>query len=128
MDNKKAHIIYRLERSKEALEEATILYNNKKWNATINRIYYSCFYAVVALLLQHNIKTTTHDGVRNQFGFHFIKTKKIEKEYGRFFSLLFDYRLKGDYGDMFDFTEEQVSPLIKKVPEFLAEIKKHIQI
>lgn len=128
MENWEAHINYRLERADEALEEATILYNNKKWNATINRLYYSCFYAVIALLLKYNIKTTTHGGVRNQFGFHFVKTKKIKKEDGRFYSLLFDYRLKSDYGDMFDFTEEQVSPLIEKVPKFLSEIKKHIQI
>jgi uncharacterized protein (UPF0332 family) len=126
MENWSAHINYRLERAEEALDEATILFANKKWNATVNRLYYSCFYAVIALLLKHNIRTTTHDGVRNQFGLHFIKTSKIEREYGRFYSVLFDYRLKSDYGDMFDFSKEQVSPLLKKVPEFLAEIKKHI--
>jgi len=126
METREANIKYRLKRANEALEEATILYENEKWNATINRLYYSCFYAVMALLIQQRIETKTHDGVRNQFGLNFIKNKKIHKEYGRFYSILFDYRQKGDYGDMFDFTEKQVSPLIKKVPEFLSEIKKHI--
>lgn len=44
----------------------------------------------------------------------------------RLYSKLFDYRQKGDYGDMFDFTEEIVAPLMEKVPAFINEIKKHL--
>ena len=128
MDNHEANIKYRLERAEGSFEEAVFLAEKKRWNTVVNRLYYSCFYAVIALLLKSNIKATTHTGTRNQFGLYFIKTQKIDQKFGKLYTKLFDFRQKGDYGDMFDFTEEEVSPLIPKVPEFLSEIKKHIQV
>jgi uncharacterized protein (UPF0332 family) len=57
---------------------------------------------------------------------NFIKTGKIENKFGTLYSKLFDYRQKGDYGDMFDFTEEIVAPLLEQVLVFINEIKRHI--
>lgn len=128
MNNIEEYIAYRLKRSDEAYDEALFLIQKKRWNTIINRLYYSCFYAVMALLLSNNIKPGTHRGTLNQFSLHFIKTKRIDMEFGTLYFQLFDYRQKGDYGDMFDFTENQVSPLIEQVSDFLTEIKKHIQI
>ena len=91
-------------------------------------VNYSCFYAVVALLLNENIVARTHDGIRNQFNLNFIKTGKIDKEFGRFYSLLFDRRQKGDYGDLFDFTEEQVMQLFDPIENLLVAIRKLIEL
>ena len=121
--NHKDYINYRFNRSLEAYEEALILARENRWNAVINRLYYACFYAVIALLLENNIGAQTHDGVRTQFGLHFIKTGKLKKESGVLFSKLFDYRQKGDYGDLYDYTEEITRPLIEQVRVFLEEIK-----
>ncbi|HAL80973.1 MAG TPA: hypothetical protein DCO83_01065 [Mucilaginibacter sp.] len=121
------YINYRFQRATESFEEALILAENKRWNAVVNRLYYSCFYAVIALLLRNNIETQTHDGARIQFSLHFIKTGKIEPEYGKLFSKLFDFIQKGDYGDLYDYDEDLVAPLIDKVKDFLDELKTHIQ-
>lgn len=126
ISNRDEYINYRFHRAEESYEEALILAKEKKWNAVINRLYYDCFYAVIALLLKNNIPAQTHDGARKQFGLNFIKTGIIDKDSGRLFSKLFDYRQKGDYGDLFDYDEELTLPLISKVHDFLAEIKKHI--
>jgi uncharacterized protein len=99
---------------------------NKKWNSAVNRLYYSCFYAVNALLLKSDLSTRTHDGARTKFGNEFIKTGVIDKKYGKLYSKLFDYRQKGDYRDLFDFDGEIVLPLVDKVKEFIEEINKHI--
>jgi uncharacterized protein (UPF0332 family) len=48
-------------------------------------LYYSCFYAVIALLLKYDIETQSHDGARTQFGLNFVKTGKVDKENGKFF-------------------------------------------
>lgn len=120
------YIQYRFHRSEETFDEALILAENEKWNTVVNRLYYSCFYAVIALLLKHNFETQTHDGARIQFGLHFIKTGKIDKKYGKLFTKLFDLRQKGDYGDLFDHDEKIVKPLIGQTKEFIEEIKKHI--
>lgn len=128
MNNKADYILYRLKRADEAYDEALFLVQRKSWNTIVNRLYYACFYAVIALLLRNNIKPGTHGGTLNQFSLHFIKTNKIDMEFGTLYSQLFDFRQKGDYGDMFDFKEEQVTPLIEQVSGFLSEIKKHIQM
>lgn len=124
--NKDDYIKYRFHRSEETYEEALILAEKEKWNAVLNRLYYSCFYAVISLLLKHNIETQSHDGARTQFGLLFIKTGKIDKKYGKLFTKLFDLRQKGDYGDLFDFDKEVVEPLIEQVREFVEEIKKQM--
>lgn len=126
IDNRDDYIKYRFHRSEESLEEAMILAENGRWNAVINRLYYSCFYAVIALLLSNDIETQSHDGARTQFGLHFIKTGKIDKRHGKLFTKLFDYRQKGDYGDLFDFDEKIAKPLMEPVREFIGEIKKYI--
>jgi uncharacterized protein (UPF0332 family) len=120
------YILYRFHRAEESLDDALILANSGKWNTVVNRLYYSCFYAVIALLLKNGVETQSHNGARIQFGLHFIKTGKIEKKYGKLFTKLFDHRQKGDYGDLFDFNENIVEPLIVQVREFIEEIKKHI--
>ena len=126
ISNREDYINYRFHRAEESFEEALILAKEERWNAVINRLYYACFYAVIALLIKNNISTQTHDGARTQFGLFFVKTGIINKESGKLFSKLFDYRQKGDYGDLFDYDEELTAPLINKVKEFLIEIKKHL--
>ena len=126
ISNREDYINYRFHRAEESFEEALILAKEERWNAVINRLYYACFYAVIALLIKNNISTQTHDGARTQFGLFFVKTGIIDKESGKLYSKLFDYRQKGDYGDLFDYDVELTMPLINKVKEFLIEIKKHL--
>jgi uncharacterized protein len=126
IDNLEDYIKYRFIRAEESLDDAYILAENHKWNTVANRLYYSCFYAVSALLLKHNIETKTHDGTRTQFGLQFIKPGLIDKKFGKLYSKLFDYRQKGDYGDLYEFDKETIEPLIGPVKEFIEEIKIHI--
>ncbi|MFO7969947.1 MAG: HEPN domain-containing protein [Candidatus Izemoplasmatales bacterium] len=123
---KKDYIHYRLDRAYEALEDAKLLAENERWNTAMNRLYYASFYAVIALLIKNGIETQTHDGVRTQFGLQFVKTGIIDKKFGKLFSKLFDYRLKGDYGDLFDFNKDIVEPLFEDVELMINTIKAEI--
>lgn len=126
--NRNDYIRYRLSRANESLNDALLLIQNNKWNSAINRLYYACFYAVVALLLSKDIETQTHDGARTQLSSRFIKEGLLNKRFGKLYSKLFDYRQKGDYGDLYDHTQETVKPLVEPVREFLAEIEKPIPL
>ncbi len=117
---------YRLERAKETLEDAQLLIESKRWNSAINRLYYSAFYTVIALLLNENFKTTTHNGVKSIFSEQFIKKNIISQEFGKKYSQLFTWRQKGDYADLFDFTEEKVLPYYDFVKRFILDIEKII--
>ena len=124
---KEDHIQYRLEKSEESYRAAQLMGENQHWNFCVNRLYYSCFYAAIALLLKHNITPKTHDGTKRQFSLHFVKSGKIEALHGNLYTKLFNWRQKGDYGDMFDFTEEQITPLFDPVRKFLEAVRQQIQ-
>lgn len=124
--NRNDYIKYRFQKAEEAFQDAELLAKSQRWNATINRLYYACFYAVTALLLKNNITTHTHDGSRTQFSLHFIKNGLLPIKFGKHFSKLFDMRQKGDYGDLYDYDKESTLPLIKDTREFLEEIQKLI--
>ena len=126
INNRTDYIKYRLQRAEESFDDALILAEKERWNSVVNRLYYSCFYAVIALLLKNDIETQTHDGARTQFGLRFIKTNRINREFGKLYTKLFDMRQKGDYGDMYDYDKEIVLPLIDLTKSFIQEIKKHI--
>lgn len=50
INNRDEYINYRLQRAEESYNDALLLSDNKRWNSVLNRLYYSCFYAVIALL------------------------------------------------------------------------------
>jgi len=119
-------IKYRIARAKDTLDDAQLLADNGKWNSTINRLYYAAYYAVIALLLNADLKPTTHNGVKSNFSEYFVKTEKIDKEFGLIFSQLFTWRQKGDYDDLFDFQEEKVLPYFEPVKKLILEVERLI--
>jgi uncharacterized protein len=56
----------------------------------------------------------------------FIKTGLFDKEYGKLFSDLFDWRQEGDYSDFVSFDKDLTIPLIKKSEDFIALIRKFL--
>jgi len=112
-------IYYRIARAKDTYDDALILSEKEKWNSTINRLYYATYYAVMALLLDSDLKPTTHNGAKSNFSEYFIKTGKIDSKYGKMYSQLFTWRQKGDYDDLFDFDKDKVMPYFEPVNDFI---------
>lgn len=120
-------IKYRIARAKDTYEDAEILAEKEKWNSAINRLYYSAYYAVIALLLAHDLKPATHNGVKSNFSEYFIRTGKVDKEFGKLYSQLFTWRQKGDYDDLFDFDREKVVPYFPPVKRLITSIEMMIE-
>jgi uncharacterized protein (UPF0332 family) len=114
---KQDYIDYRVLKSNEIFEDARLLANNNRWNSCMNRLYYSSFYLVSALLYKYDIKSETHNGTKTQFNLHFIKTGKLDFRFGKLYSNLFLWRQESDYTDFVDFDNETVVPLIEQVLE-----------
>jgi len=113
---------YRIKRAFETLKEADKMIENQFWNASINRIYYACYYAVSGLLLKKGVDTSTHKGIRQMFGLHYVQTGLISKEFARFFSDLYDRRQTGDYDDFVIYDEETSNKLFSMANKFVQEI------
>ena len=115
---KQDYIDYRVLKSKEIFEDVQLLAENQRWNSSVNRLYYSCFYLISALLYKHDIKAETHNGTKTQFNIHFVKSGKIDLKFGKLYSNIFNWRQESDYADFIDFDSETVIPLIEQVSEF----------
>jgi uncharacterized protein (UPF0332 family) len=78
-------------------------------------------------MTMHGVEAKSHDGLKTKFFQHYIKTNRIDVEYGKLYSQLIDWRQESDYAEFVDFNEEDVTPLMVKVKEFntiLTEILK----
>lgn len=111
------YIQYRLERSSEIFQDAELLADHKRWRS-VNRLYYSCFHLVSALLFQDGITAKSHDGLKIKFLQQYVKTDLIDIEFGKLYSCLTDWRQESDYSVYADFNEEDVIPLIEQVKKF----------
>jgi len=119
---------YRLQRAKDTLEDAKILADSQRWNSAINRLYYATYYAVTALLLDADLKKSTHNGVKSNFSEPFIKTNRIDKNFGKVYAQLFTFRQKGDYDDLFDLSEDKVTPYFTPVADPIKIIEGYLAL
>lgn len=117
-----------IQSSETALSSAKSLQQIFDYNAAINRLYYSCFYMVFALLLsKQQVRTKTHAGLISLFNLHFIKTGIVDKKNGGVIDALLKRRFDADYGDFVLITSDEVEEYIPLVEKFSEEIKKLIQ-
>ena len=122
-EEEQALIAYRMERAREAIDEATMLFEASHINLYVNRLYYACFYAVSALLLTKDFSTSKHGYLRSLMHREFVKTGLIPKELGKHFDLLFDSRMEGDYADFARFKADEVGVWLEKTQKFIIHIE-----
>ena len=71
-ENIEALAAYRFQRAEETLKEIPYLKQQGYYNTAVNRLYYACYYAAVALLIKHELNPGTHAGVKQMLGLHFV--------------------------------------------------------
>ncbi len=123
---KNENIVYRIKRARETYQDAVFLFEKGSINSGINRLYYSAFYVTVALLLSKGIEVKSHNGVKQKLGEEFVLKGLLSKEIAKTYSVLADYRQKGDYDDLFDFDEEVIKRLLVPVKEYIDKIEELI--
>lgn len=122
-ETRAAMIDYRMERAYSTLGEADLLYEGGYFNAAINRLYYACYYATIALLLKYGIETSTHNGVKTQLSMHFVRTGRLSLEHSTTFGLLFDKRHSSDYADFAYCDASLIEMLRPRAEAFINAIK-----
>ena len=122
-ENKKIIINHRMTKAKNTLHEVSQLLNFGFYNNAVHRIYYACFYCVTALLLQKDVKTKSHKGVRQMFGLHFIETGKMAKNWRRIFFRPVQQKISSDYEDFAEFQKDTVEELHANAIDFLKSVE-----
>jgi uncharacterized protein (UPF0332 family) len=62
------------------------------WNTAINRLYYTCYHAVTALLTNSGIEAQNRVGVHRILALYFTKTEKLSIKWNKFYAGLFENR------------------------------------
>ena len=94
--------------------------------STVNRAYYSVFYAALALLVTEDIEPNKHAGVLAKFDELFVRQGIFPKEMGRILHHAFDMRQAGDYQKSRVITEEQAVEVLRSAEEFVDVITKKL--
>ena len=79
-----------------------------------------------ALLLHRHITAKSHAGIIGQFSENVVRTGEISIEEFRVYSKLLNWRTKGDYSDLYDFTQEDVDMVMKPTRVFINRVKELI--
>ena len=124
---KDEHIQYRIRRARETYKDAQTLFEMGSINSSVNRLYYSAFYSALALLIDKGIKVKSHKGVQQKLGEEFVLKGQISKDLAKAYSILSDYRHKGDYNDLFEFDSEVIEKFFEPIAEFIDRIEVILQ-
>ena len=100
------------EKSKRNFEQALSNSKLNYWDLVANRLYYSVFHAVNALMLADEIHTGTHKGTSAMFGKYYVLTGEFDREDGILYSRLQSMREKADYQNVFSLSEEKGKEII----------------
>lgn len=123
----KSLIEYRLERANESFKAARLLFENNLYIPSMNRIYYSMFYAIQELLALKEKSFSKHTQVKSYFNREFIKTGIFPKELGKLFNIVFEYRQKFDYVDMIIPDRNLISDYLNESKNFIEEISVYVK-
>ena len=122
-EERKAVVVYRLEKAANAVVEAKDCATMGHWNLAANRLYYAAYYASSALLISAGHQAKTHEGTIGMIGQSYVRTGILSKEDGIILARLQNMRHTGDYDDFLDWTEEDVTPYIPKVEANIEKIQ-----
>ena len=74
---------YKLERAREELDTAELLFENERLKAANNRAYYSTYYSLTAVLCLEPIAFKKHKDTIGYFNKNYVHTDRFPREIGR---------------------------------------------
>ena len=118
---------YRLDKSKEDLEAAKLLFENENYRIANNRAYYSIFHALRAVLVFDNFDSSKHSGVIAEFRRKYIKEGVFPIEMSKMIGSAFTIRNASDYDDMFIASKDETAEQIANAERVYRMVSEYIE-
>lgn len=112
-----------LEKAEQAIASARQVLSAGDAGLATNRVYYACFYAASAVLLERRLQFVKHTGVRAALHQHLVRPGVIEADLGRFYDTAFTERQEADYNAMTIFDPQIVAQRLGQAERFVAAMK-----
>lgn len=93
---------------------------------SINRSYYSVFYAIKAVLALGTVDFKRHKDVIAYFNKEFVASEKFPKLLGRKIGSLKQIREEADYDDFYIASKEEAEEQIKTAELVIQEVKEYL--
>ena len=118
---------YRLNKAKETLETARMIFNEgKDFTSANNRAYYAIFYAIRAVLAIEEVDFKRHKDVLAYFNKEYVNKEKFHKKIGRKISQAQRIREDSDYDDDYEPSFEKTEQQINTAQELIDLVEEYI--
>lgn len=104
---------YKLERAREELDTAELLFNNEKLKAANNRSYYAIYYSLTAVLCLEPIAFKRHKDTIGYFNKSYVHAGMFPEEMGRRISKAAKVRHASDYDEFYIASKEEAEMQIQ---------------
>lgn len=127
MDKYMELAISRLDRAKEDIEDAELLYKNNRFKTANNRAYYSIFHAIRAVLTLESVDFKRHKSVLAYFNKNYVNAEIFPKKIGKKISIASEMREDSDYDDEFVVNANDTYEQIETAKELINLVEKYLE-
>ena len=118
---------YRLNKAKETLETARMIFNEgKDFTSANNRAYYAIFYAIRAVLAMEEVDFKRHKDVLAYFNKEYVDKGIFPKMIGRKISQAQRIREDSDYDDDYEPSLEKTEQQINTAQELIDLVENYV--
>lgn len=125
-DRQKELSKYRLQESEDSLAVARNCLDKGFYKDSINRSYYSAFYAIKAVLALGTVDFKRHKDVIAYFNKEYVATNIFPRELGRRLGTLKQLREKSDYDDFYIASKEKAMGQLETAELVLQKVKNYL--
>mgnify|MGYP005786004761 CR=1 FL=1 len=119
---------YRLEKAKETLNTAEIIFKEvKDYTSANNRAYYAIFYAIRAVLALEQVDSKRHKDVISYFNKNYINKEIFPRMIGRKIAQAQRIREDSDYDDEYEPSAEKTKQQIETAKELIKLVEEYLE-
>ena len=128
MDNRQEELSrYRIQEAKDSLKVAEHCLKEGLYKDSMNRSYYTAFYAIKAVLALGTIDFKRHKDVVAYFNKEYVATGIFSRELGRKLGMLKQLREKSDYDDFYIASKEQAQEQFDTAKYTIENIEQYLK-
>ena len=118
---------YKIERAKEELENANLLYENERLKAANNRAYYSIYYSLTAVLCLEPVAFKKHKDTLAYFNKNYVHGGKFPPEIGRAVEKAAKIRHASDYNEFYITSKDEATRQIDTAKRLIDLVTKYVE-
>ena len=128
VEERRQSIQLEMEAGHEAVDAAKSLVEKDLYRSAMSRAYFGLFHYIKALLYTQGLEPKSHEELEHLFGFHFVKSGKVDIKSAKLLARLQKYCERSDYGLVSVFSTEDVEEELTEVEHFINSIQGYLKI